>query len=145
MTLNNFIIKSAIAAIVIIATVFVFVAGGFAMIRMMDSGNHANCLAAIPGQPDCAGIINSIQFALTHVDALISISLGIIGPSIFLIFVLLIIIALFRTIIIAKFLLTLQKHLIIVIYKIARSIYKQRYWISLLEKRDPYLCRAMNV
>ena len=144
MTRNNFITKSVIAAIVITAIIFVLVAGGFAMSRVMGSGNHADCLATIPGQPKCVGVLGSIQFVLTHINALIGISLGVVSSFTFIIFALLILIAWLAATPIAKFLSATQTYPVIAVGKIAGSICKQRHWISLLEKRDPYLCRAMN-
>ena len=141
---NNF-IKSAVTAIVITTTIFVLVAGGFAMSRMMGYGNHADCLATIPGQPKCVDVLGSIQFVLTHINSLIGISLGVVSSSTFIIFALLILIAWLAATPIAKFLSAARTYPVIAIGKTAGSIHKQRHWISLLEKRDPYLCRAMNV
>ena len=120
------------------------VAGLFSMMSMMSSGNHANCLAGIPGSPECVGGMDPLQFAVAHINAFLSASLGIAGSLAGLLLAALILLAwlvvpnLPESGIAAPYLLRtlIEEH--------ARSIQKQRHWIARFEKRDPSFAYAMN-
>ena len=128
---------------VIVTAVLALVAGGFAM-ATMGAGNHTNCLAAIPGSPECVNGMSPIQFVEMHINTLLGASAGITGSLVFSFFALLAA-CMWLTISAAtdSLSITLRRVSIISAAK-ANSIGKQRHWISLLEKRDPSLMCAMN-
>ncbi len=128
---------------VIVTAVLALVAGGFAM-ATMGAGNHTNCLAAIPGSPECVNGMSPIEFVEMHINTLLGASLGIVGSLAFLFFALL---AVFIWLTISAAidpLFMVSRRLSIISNAKASSIGKQRHWISLLEKRDPSLMCAMN-
>jgi hypothetical protein len=138
--------KLAFASIIIVAAILALGAGAFVMVNM-GPGNHANCLAAIPGGPRCLGGMDAFQLAITHINALLSTSLGIISSFSLFLLGALIALAWLATPSIKDpqsndsnysraFIGTEGK---------IRNIQKQRRWISLLEKRDPSLVCAMNI
>jgi hypothetical protein len=137
--------KPAAAIIVIFVIILTFAMGAFAMNAMMNSGNHANCLAAIPGSPECVGGMTPLQFAMTHINALGSASLGIVGTFAAL---LLAALALLAWLVVAD-----ESDVLAVTSSCGARVFsgmrfrgarKQYHWISILEKRDPSLAYAMN-
>ncbi len=135
--------KSALATMVILTAVLALVAGGFAMANM-GAGNHANCLAAIPGSQQCVNGMNPFQFATIHINALLGASLGIVSSLAFTFLALLAVFAWLTVSVVADLPFITQRRLGIVTEGKANGIRKQHRWISLLEKRDPSLFCAMN-
>ena len=137
--------KPAAATIVIFITILTFTAGAFAMNAMMNSGNHANCLAAIPGSPECVGGMTPLQFAMTHINALSGASLGIVGTLAALLLVALVLLVWLRVADGSDALAMASLHTSrIFSEEHLQGLRKQRHWISILEKRDPSLAYAMN-
>lgn len=135
--------KSTLATIIILTAILALVAGSFAMVKM-DSGNHANCLAAIPGSPKCIGGMDPLQFAITHINALLGLSLGITSSLSLALFASLVLLLWFAAPEISKTISGVSYYARVSNEGNTRSTYKQRHWISLLEKRDPSLSCAMN-
>ena len=135
--------KSALATIIVLTAILALMAGSFAMINM-GSGNHANCLAAIPGSPKCIGGMDPLQFAITHINALLSVSLGITSSLVLALVSALMLLAWLVVPDASGLLPTTSNYSRIFVDGNARSVRKQRHWISLLEKRDPSLSCAMN-
>ncbi len=136
--------KPVIATMIIMTAILALAVGGFAMMNM-GPGDHANCLAAIPGNPACVGGMDPVRFAIMHINALLGISLGIAGS--------------FAAAFFFSFLVplawppapgaadlppTISGYLGLFIEGITRSDRARRRWISLLEKRDPSPFCAMN-
>jgi hypothetical protein len=135
--------KLLLATIIILTAVFALTVGSFAMVNMA-SGNHANCLAAIPGSPKCVGSMDPIQFAITHISTLLGASLGVVSPLVISLLALLAVFAWFVVPDISNLLLAVSAYPRIFAETSLSSIHKQRHWVSLLEKRDPSLPCAMN-
>ncbi len=135
--------KSALATMVIVTAVLALVAGGFAM-ATMGAGNHTNCLAAIPGSPECVNGMSPIQFVEMHINTLLGASLGIVGSLAFSFFALLVAFMWLTISAATDPLFMVSRRLSIISNARASGIGKQRHWISLLEKRDPSLLCAMN-
>lgn len=135
--------KLAIATMVIVTAILALLAGGFAMANM-GAGNHTNCLAAIPGSPQCVNGMSPFQFVEMHINTLLGASLGIVSSLIFSFFTLLAIFIWLTISAIAGPSLTALRRLSIIADEKANSAHKQRHWISLLEKRDPSFSCAMN-
>ncbi len=135
--------KSALATIVILTAVLALVAGSFVMINM-GAGNHANCLAAIPGSPQCIGGMDPFQFAITHINALLGASLGIVGSLILGLFASLMLLAWLAAPDLANLASAAVNYARIFSDGNIGSIRKQRRWISLHEKRDPSLAFAAS-
>ena len=137
--------KPAAATIVIFITILTFAAGAFAMSAMMSSGSHVNCLAAIPGSPECVGGMTPLQFAMTHINALGGASLGIVGTLAILLLVALALFSWFRVAAGSGVHVVASLHTSRMFSEERlRGLCKQRHWISILEKRDPSLAYAMN-
>lgn len=136
--------KSTIVILIIAMTILTLIAGSFAMGAMMSSGNHVNCLAAIPGSPKCLDG-DPLQFALTHIGAFLSASLGIVGLSatLFLITLIFLIVQLEMPEVL-KVTNPVSYTPRIFFEEYIQSIKKQRRWIARLEKRDPSLAYAIN-
>ena len=135
--------KPALATMVIVTALLVLVAGSFAM-GNMGSGNHANCLAAIPGSPKCIGGMDPLQFAITHINAFLNASLGIVGSLTALLLASLILLAWLAAPDAATLSSAVSYFSKIFAEERVSGIRKQRHWISLLEKRDPSLSCAMT-
>lgn len=135
--------KSVFAAIMVVIAIFTLSAGIFAM-NHMDSGDHANCLAAIPGQPGCSGNLDPVQFAIRHINAFLAMSLGITGSLVAVLFSSLILLAWLAAPDISKTASIASDCSGISIEGNARSVYKQRRWISILEGEEPFSFRAVN-
>lgn len=135
--------KPALATMIIVTAILALVAGSFAMINM-GSGNHANCLAAIPGSPKCIGGMDPLQFAITHINAFLGVSLGIVGSLTALLLVSLVLLAWLAASDAATPAAASSYFSKIFAEEHARGIQKQLRWISLLEKRDPSPYRAMT-
>ena len=135
--------KPALATMIIVTAILALVAGSFAMINM-EPGSHPDCLAAIPGSAKCLGGMDPLQFAITHINALLSASLGVTSSLVFALFATLILLAWLLVSDITNPLLTAANYSRISVEGNVRSVHKQRHWISLFEKRDPSLLRAMN-
>ncbi len=136
--------RPGIAVIIVAATIFALIAGSFVMTRMMDFGNHANCLTAIPGQPPCSGNPNPFQSASEHINALLGASLAIVDGLLVVFLVSLALLAWLAMRDAAQLLPVIADRVHISAEKETTSIHKQRRWISLLEKRDPSFAYAMN-
>ena len=82
-TLNN--MKSALGIILISAIFTTAVLGAFTI--HMDSGSHIRCpIAAFQGN-NCTNISNPLEFTISHISAILGISIGVIVPPIvFLLF-----------------------------------------------------------
>ncbi len=128
---------------IILTAILALVASSFVMVNMGPS-NHANCLAAIPGSAPCIGGMDPLQFAITHINALQSASLGVMGSLIFALFASLILLAWLVAPDISNLSSMASSRARIFINGNVRSVQKQRHWISLLEKRDPSLSCAMD-
>ena len=135
--------KSALATIIIVTAILTLTAGNFAMADMA-SGNHPNCLAAIPGSPTCLGGMDPFQFAVTHINALLSASLGIVSSFVLVLFGALLLLVWLTLPSLSKLSASASYYLRIFTERNVRSIRKQRRWISLLEKRDPSLAFAAS-
>ncbi len=132
------------ATISVMMAIFALVAGGFVMSSIMSSGDHADCLTAIPGNLNCAGILDPIQFLKTHINVLLDISLGVTSSLVLFLAASLMFLIWFIGPDALKLLSTNPNYARIFIDRNVRSTRKQRRWISLLEKRDPSLSCAMN-
>ncbi len=136
--------KPALATMGIVTTALALIVGWFAKINM-GPGNHANCLAAIPGSPECVGGMNPVQFAMMHINTLLGASLGIVGSlATALLLSLLVLLAWITTPDAADLMPAFSSHTETFIEGVTRSVRRQRRWISLLEKRAPSPFRAMN-
>ena len=135
--------KPTIAIAIIAITILTLVAGSFTMSVMMSSGNHANCLAAIPGSPKCPGG-DPLQLALMHINAFLSASLGIVGTLATLLLAALALLIWFAVPEVLRMEDVVSCSLRIFSEEYAQSIKKQRRWITRLEKRDPSFVYAMN-
>ena len=137
--------KPAAATIVIFITILTFAMGALTMSAMMNSGSHVNCLAAIPGNPKCAGGMTPLQFAITHINALSGASLGIVGTFAVLLLAALALLVWLAVADDPGLLAAALSHSIRIFSEgHLQGIRKQRHWISILEKRDPSLVYAMN-
>ena len=137
--------KSAAATIVMFMIILTFAMGAFAMSATMNSGNHVNCLAAIPGSPECVGGMTPLQFAMTHINALGGASLGIVGTLAVLLLAALALLVWLRVADASNVLATASLHTSrIFSEEHLQGLRKQRHWISILEKRDPSSVYAMN-
>ena len=128
--------KSVFSTILIVVAIATLAAGSFAMLHMKDV-DHSNCLAAIPGQPNCVNILNRVQLAVTHINALLSASLGIVNSFVLGLFVSLMLLAWVVLSDISGLHGVAKSFLRIFTEGIAESSYKQHRWISLHEKRAP--------
>lgn len=135
--------KSALATIVIFTAILTLAAGGFVMANMR-MGNHANCLAAIPGSAPCAPGMDPLQFAITHMNALLGALLGIAGSLASAFFSVLVLFAWLSIPGAPKDSLINAISSRVYFEKTADSITKQRYWMSLHERRDPLLSFAAS-
>ncbi len=128
---------------IIVTAILALAVGGLAMVNM-GSGNHTNCLAAIPGSPKCLGGMDPIQFAITHIGTLLGASLGVVGSLVISLFALFVVLMWLVVPSISNSLLTISGYSGILVEAKIKSVRKQRHWVSLLEKRDPSLRCAMN-
>ena len=131
------------ATIIVVIAIFTLMAGSFAMFHMND-GAHANCLAAIPGQPNCVSILDRVKLATTHINALLSASLGIVN-SLALALISLLVLLVWVSISEASHLVSkIGNFSRVSLEGTTRSVHKQNRWISLHEKRDPSLMFAVS-
>ena len=135
--------RPIVAMTIIVVTILTLVAGSFAMSAMMGSGNHADCLAAIPGNPKCPGGA-PLQFALAHINAFLSASLGIVGSLATSLLAAFAFLAWLEVGEVLKLTNAVSYPRRIFAEGYAQSIKKQRHWIARLEKRDPSSAYAMN-
>ena len=136
--------KPVLATIIILMTLLTLTAGSFAMNRMMNSNDHADCLAAIPGSVKCIGGMDPLQFAITHINALLGASLGVTSSFILILLISLVLLAWLTVPALSKLLPAVSFYLRVFIERNIRGIHKQRRWTSLLEKRDPSLTFAAS-
>ncbi len=139
--------KSTIATVVILMSILALMAGGFVMSRRMSVGDHANCLVTTSGSSECIRGMDPFQSAITHVSALLNVSLGVMSSlvlTLFASFVLLSWRVQLAILDISSISPTVSRYSKIFTEGAAGSIYKQRRWISMHEKRDPSLFCAMN-
>ncbi len=134
--------KSALATVVVLTAAVALASGGFAM-GTMGPGSHANCLAAIPGSAPCVGGADPIQFAVAHVSAFLSASLGVAGP-LTLAFLLLSMLFAWPPAADALAASATGAAFSRIFSGTAERMGKQRHWISLHEKRDPSLAYAAS-
>jgi hypothetical protein len=135
--------KSVFATLIILASIFAFTAGNFAIIRM-NNGSHTNCLAAIPGQPNCVGIFDRLKLVITHINALLGASLGIVSSFVLILFAALTVPSWIGVPDVSNLSATASNYSRSFIEGSSKSSPKQRRWFSLHEMRDPFSCHAMN-
>lgn len=135
--------KPAFIKIIVLATILVLMAGSFAMIHM-NTADHTNCLAAIPGNPKCLGGMGPLQFAIMHINALLSVSLGVTSSLVLILLGALVLLVRLGVSDPSGLLSSASSYSRIFVEGNINSVRKQRHWISLLEKRDPSLSYAMN-
>lgn len=136
--------KPVLATTIILMTILALTAGAFAMSRIMNSTDHANCLAAIPGSAKCIGGMDPLQFASTHINALMGALLGVVSSLILVLLASLVLLTWLTTSTLSKLSSAAAYYSRIFTERNIRSVRKQRHWISLLEKRDPSFAFAAS-
>jgi hypothetical protein len=135
--------KSVFATLMILASLLAFTAGSFAMIHMNDV-SHTNCLAAIPGQPNCVGIFDRVKFVITHINALLGASLGMVSSFALVLFAAFIVPSWIGVPDVSNLSATDSNYSRSFIEGSSKSAQRQRRWFSLHEMRDSSSHHAMN-
>lgn len=135
--------KPALATTIILATILAITTGSFVMSRMMNASDHANCLSSIPGVT-CVSGMDPFQFAITHINTLLGVSLGVISSLALTFLAVLILLAWLTVPALSGLSPETAHYLRIFTERTMRSVRKQRHWISLLEKRDPSIVFAAS-
>ncbi len=131
--------KAALAVTILAAVILVFAGGSFVMDRMMNSSDHASCLLAIYGSSKCLGGLMPLELAASHINTLTVATTGIVGSFAAVLLMVFFLIAwppILDSSQPAEIVLLRQE---VTDERRARSVCKERRWISLLEKRDPSL------